>query len=162
MLDKIMIPASVHLMVGMVVVSVTLLAMLLNGFLAWRGRALPRTARGMVIITQLVLMAQALVGIKLLDQGAGPVQLYIHYIGGLAPLAFFLALSWWPSRNPRTQSRIMARNNWHIRLGIADIYHRPSLCAWHPVTCSAKETQRRYAAGHGDATIPMPCLCIVE
>ena len=108
MLDKMIIPASVHMMVGMTVLTVTLVAMLFLGFLAWRGRELSPVARGIVILSQLVLMAQALVGIKLLDQGAGTLQLYIHYVGGLAPLAFFLAASWWPVHNPRTHSRIMA------------------------------------------------------
>lgn len=102
-IDRIIVPASVHVWVGMLVVSVTLLAMVYTAFLAWRGRALSRLGRGILLATQLVLMAQALVGIKLLDQGAGPLQLYIHYIGGLAPLAFFMAMAWWPARQPRTQ-----------------------------------------------------------
>ncbi len=108
MIDKFIVPASVHSLMGMVVVTVTLLAMLFLVFLAWRGRAMSRAARGVVILTQVVLMAQALIGVKLLDQGAGVLQLYIHYVGGLAPLAFFLAASWWPFREPRTQSRVMA------------------------------------------------------
>lgn len=108
MIDKFIVPASVHSLMGMAVVTVTLLAMLFLVFLAWRGRAMSRTARGVVILTQVVLMTQALIGVKLLDQGAGVLQLYIHYIGGLAPLAFFLAASWWPFREPRTHSRVMA------------------------------------------------------
>ncbi len=55
------------------------------------------------IVCQLVLMLQALIGIKLLDQGMGVLQLYIHYVGGLAPLAFFLLYYWLPekTRNAR-------------------------------------------------------------
>ncbi|MBV9788321.1 MAG: hypothetical protein JOZ51_09120 [Chloroflexi bacterium] len=108
MLDRMIVSSSVHLTLGMVVLLVTLLAMVLTGFLAWRGRVMSRTAQGVVILAQLVLMAQVLVGIKLLDQGAGPLQLYIHYIGGLAPLAGFLVLSWWPIRDPHRRSRVMA------------------------------------------------------
>lgn len=43
-------------------------------------------------------MIQALVGIKLLDQGLGPLQLYIHYVGGLAPLMFMLLFYWLPEQ----------------------------------------------------------------
>lgn len=108
MIDRIIVPASVHVWSGMLVVSVTLVAMVYMVFLAWRGRELSRMARGILIATQLVLMLQALVGIKLLDQGAGSLQLYIHYVGGLAPLAFFMAMSWWPVRQPRTQRWVTA------------------------------------------------------
>jgi hypothetical protein len=103
-----MIPASVHAHTGMAVLTATLLAMVIVGFLAWRGRELSRTARAVMIVAQLAVMVLVLIGIKLLDQGAGPLQLYIHYVGGLAPLALFLVASWWPARDPRIQSRIMA------------------------------------------------------
>lgn len=108
MIDKLILRPSIHMSMGMAVVTITLLAALVLGWRAWRGQALSGTARGLLILTQLVLMVQALMGIKLLDQGSGPLQLYIHYVGGLAPLAFFLAASWWPFRSPRTQSRVLA------------------------------------------------------
>lgn len=108
MIDSIFVPPSVHMGVGMLVLIVTFLAMLLTGSAAWRGRELSRATHGVLILTQVVLIVQALLGIKLLDQGSGPLQLYIHYVGGLAPLGFFLAMSWWPVRDPRSQSRIAA------------------------------------------------------
>lgn len=51
---------------------------------------------------------QALIGIKLLDQGLGVLQLFIHYLGGLAPLAFIIILSWLPDRGPIIRSRRVA------------------------------------------------------
>lgn len=50
-----------------------------------------------MIVAQVFLMVQALLGIKLLDQGLGPLQLYIHYVGGLAPLLFYMAYYWLPA-----------------------------------------------------------------
>ena len=43
-------------------------------------------------------MVQVLIGIKLLDQGLGPLQLYIHYLGGLGAFFFYLLLYWLPVR----------------------------------------------------------------
>ncbi|MBP8253170.1 MAG: hypothetical protein KAX40_12460, partial [Herpetosiphon sp.] len=43
--------------------------------------------------------------IKLLDQGSGPLQLFIHYLGGLAPLGFCLLLYWLPSTSDRIKVR---------------------------------------------------------
>lgn len=107
MIDKIIVPSSVHVMVGTLVLITTLASMLLMGYLTWRGRPISTMVRGVLIFTQLVLVVQILIGIKLLDQGAGPLQLYIHYVGGLAPLAFFLGLSWLPIRSPRVQTWMM-------------------------------------------------------
>ncbi len=49
-----------------------------------------------MLIAQASLMLQVLIGIKLLDQGLGPLQLYIHYIGGLGAFFFYLLLYWLP------------------------------------------------------------------
>ena len=49
-----------------------------------------------------------MVGIKLHDQGLGVLQLYIHYLGGLAPLAFCLIFYWFPTPDPIAQSRRVA------------------------------------------------------
>ncbi len=108
MIDKILISSSVHVVVGTLVLTITLLSALTTGWLAWRGRALTGRIHLLLIATQLILMLQALIGIKLLDQGQGVAQLFIHYVGGLAPLLFFSLLYWLPVRQPRTRTRLAA------------------------------------------------------
>jgi hypothetical protein len=107
MLERLTATASFHTNVGMVVVATTFIAMLMVGWQTWRGTEITVGARISLIVAQLALIFQALVGVKLLDQGAGVMQLYVHYIGGLAPLGFFLAASWWPIENKRLQARIL-------------------------------------------------------
>jgi len=65
---------------------------------AWRGRELGTSAHAVLIVAQVSLMVQAVIGIKLLDQGLGPLQLFIHYLGGLGPLGFFFVYYWLPRR----------------------------------------------------------------
>jgi mono/diheme cytochrome c family protein len=96
MIDRIVVPSSVHLTLGVLV-------MLANGaflaFSVWEAfkKRGPSPATNIVFIAfQVILMLQALIGIKLLDQGLGVLQLYIHYIGGLGPLLFCLVLYWLP------------------------------------------------------------------
>jgi hypothetical protein len=108
MIDKLFLSPSVHVALGSLVLTITLIAALTTGWLAWRGRALTGRSHGLLIATQLVLMAQALVGIKLLDQGLGAAQIFIHYVGGLAPLLFFSLLYWLPLRRPQTRTRLAA------------------------------------------------------
>jgi hypothetical protein len=103
MIERIMIPASVHMTVGMLVLVATLAATAVSIWHAWWKHERARWASGVLIVAQLALMAQALIGIKLLDQGAGVLQLYVHYVGGLAPLLFFLMLYWFPLRDARRQ-----------------------------------------------------------
>lgn len=107
MIDRIMIPAWFHMAVGMLVLVATLAA---TGTSIWNARRrIVRThwTSAVLIATQVVLMVQALIGIKLLDQGAGVLQLYIHYLGGLAPLLFFFMLYWFPLRDERKQGWAM-------------------------------------------------------
>ncbi len=108
MIDNILISSSIHVVVGTLVLAITLLAALTTAWLAWRGRALTGRIHLLLIATQLILMLQALIGIKLLDQGQGVAQLFIHYVGGLAPLMFFSLLYWLPLRQPRTRTRLAA------------------------------------------------------
>lgn len=103
MIDRIIIPSSVHVAVGMLVLTLTLAAAVLTFWHAWRKQPHARWIDAVLIGTQLVLMAQVLIGIKLLDQGAGVLQLYIHYVGGLAPMLFFLVLYWFPLRDTNKQ-----------------------------------------------------------
>jgi heme A synthase len=105
MIDRIIIPPSLHRGFGELVMFTLLLTALFLLYLAWRKQPLNSGARTLTILSQVVLMGQALLGIKLLDQGMGTIQLYIHYLGGLGPLLFFLLLYWFPSRNPIHQTR---------------------------------------------------------
>ncbi len=106
MIDQIGVSSSVHMGVGIVALGVTLVSFLAAILFAVRKQPLPGWMKALFIGAQLVLMAQALIGIKLLDQGSGFNQLYIHYIGGLAPLLFFVLMYWLPASDAQKKSRI--------------------------------------------------------
>jgi hypothetical protein len=107
MIDSIIVPPTVHILTGQLVLLTTLLSTIVTLLLAVRRQSPGGRTRALLVATQLVLMVQALIGIKLLDQGAGPLQLYIHYVGGLAPLLFFLLFYWFPLRNERLQRWVL-------------------------------------------------------
>ncbi len=96
MIDAIWVPTSVHFVTGTLVVVATLAALVAALVHALRSRPLAPWAHALFIAAQVSLAVQALIGIKLLDQGLGPLQLYIHYVGGLGPLFFFLLYYWLP------------------------------------------------------------------
>ena len=98
MIDSIWLSPTVHLASGGIVMALFLLAVLVLGWRAVKHQPLNRLSHAVLILAQLGIMVQALLGIKLLDQGLGPAQLYIHYVGGLAPLGFLLVLYWLPKR----------------------------------------------------------------
>lgn len=97
MIDAIWVPPSVHVWSGTLVLLTTLAAMSVAALQGWRKRKLGSGAYAIMIAAQLALMVQAVIGIKLLDQGLGPLQLFIHYLGGLGPLLFFFVFYWLPS-----------------------------------------------------------------
>jgi heme A synthase len=101
-IDALWLPPWVHAAVGGLVLLATFVAAALLGWRAYRGLPPGRGGHASLIAAQVILMVQALIGIKLLDQGLGPKQLYIHYVGGLAPLMFMLLFYWLP---PRSQQR---------------------------------------------------------
>jgi hypothetical protein len=107
-IDNYVVDSSVHVTVGVIV----LLTMAACAFylirLAVAGKSLDRLARVLLAAAQIALATQALLGIKLLDQGQGVVQLYIHYICGLAPLGFFLAAGWFAWRSEARRTRVLA------------------------------------------------------
>lgn len=105
MIDRIIIPPTLHRGFGELVMLTTLVTACFLIYLAWRKQSLNGWAQGLTIGSQLALMGQALLGIKLLDQGMGTMQLYVHYLGGLGPLLFFLLLYWFPSRDAIRQTR---------------------------------------------------------
>jgi len=93
-IDNFIVDTSVHLLSGVVVLVTLTLALGLCVRDVLAGTGIDRLTRLGVVVSQISLGVQALLGIKLLDQGQGISQLYIHYIGGLAPLGVFLAAGW--------------------------------------------------------------------
>lgn len=98
MLDSIWVPSSVHFVIGTAVLITTLASLATAAVFGARRRRLPGWASGLFVVTQVVLAVQLLLGIKLLDQGLGPNQLYVHYLGGTGTLFFFLLYYWLPER----------------------------------------------------------------
>lgn len=96
MIDAIWVPPSVHFWAGMAVLVTTLGSIITTAILAWRNKALNRLAHAFLLLAQVSLIVQVLIGIKLLDQGLGPLQLYIHYLGGLGAFFFYLLFYWLP------------------------------------------------------------------
>ncbi|MEM8903890.1 MAG: hypothetical protein AAGA17_09065 [Actinomycetota bacterium] len=107
-IDNWIVDASVHVTVG-VLVLVTMTAA--AGWvlrLAVTGRVLDTGGRWALVVAQVVLGVQILLGIKLLDQGQGIGQLYIHYVGGLLPMGAFLAGGWFARGESARSTRILA------------------------------------------------------
>ncbi|MCC6168522.1 MAG: hypothetical protein IT329_14970 [Caldilineaceae bacterium] len=105
MIDAIFVPPTVHLTTGTLVLITGLLALVATGRAAWRKWPFSRGVHALFILFQIALMVQALIGVKLLDQGLGPLQLYIHYVGGLAPLGFVFLFYWFPGADSVAKSR---------------------------------------------------------
>ncbi|MCC6458255.1 MAG: hypothetical protein IT328_25100 [Caldilineaceae bacterium] len=105
MIDAIFVSPMVHLTVGTLVLVSSLVALVATGRAALTKRPFSAGVHGMFILFQIMLMIQALIGIKLLDQGLGPLQLYIHYLGGVAPLGFILLFYWFPGSDSVVKSR---------------------------------------------------------
>jgi heme A synthase len=103
MIDNIIIAPSVHIAVGILVMVSTLVATIVTGLLAWRRRGVTPLAHWIMILAQVALIVQTLIGVKLLDQGLGVLQLYIHYVGGLGALFFFLLYYWFQPKTPKRQ-----------------------------------------------------------
>ena len=105
MIDNLIISPAVHMAAGTFVLLSNLLFLFVVARVAWQKKSTSTLAKGTFILFQLALMLQALVGIKLLDQGLGFLQLYIHYLGALAPLAFCLIFYWLPTVDGVARSR---------------------------------------------------------
>lgn len=103
MIDNIIIAPSVHVALGILVMASTLAATIITGVLAWRRRGVTAVAHWVMILAQIALILQILVGVKLLDQGLGVLQLYIHYVGGLGAFFFFLLYYWFQPKTPTRQ-----------------------------------------------------------
>ncbi len=107
-LDNIIIDRSAHLVSGLVVLVTMTAATAAVIWHAVRNEALGKPALVSVGAAQLSLTVQLLLGIKLLDQGQGILQLYIHYVGGLAPLGAFLIGGWFARGDDARSTRILA------------------------------------------------------
>ena len=96
MIDQIWLPPHIHVWAGSAVLVTTLLSVLTSFVLALQNRAANIWLYSVWLLSQVSLMVQVLIGIKLLDQGLGPLQLYIHYLGGLGALFFYVLWYWLP------------------------------------------------------------------
>lgn len=108
MIDSMVLTPNMHLMTGAFAVLGSALALIGTGWAAWKQQKFTALAQGSLILFQVALIIQVLVGIKLLDQGLGPLQLFIHYLGGLAPLGLCLVFYWLPITNDVRKSRLAA------------------------------------------------------
>jgi heme A synthase len=107
-IDNFIVDPWVHRLNGSLVVAALLATAVWLTWRALRRQPYDGTAQVLVVTSQVLLMIQALLGIKLLDQGMGVVQLYIHYVGGLLPLGLFLVLGWVRITDPVRRARILA------------------------------------------------------
>jgi hypothetical protein len=107
-IDNLIVDSAVHVAVGVLVLATLAIAVVLVTRHALRDEPIERPARISLTATTAALGAQVLLGIKLLDQGQGIVQLYIHYVGGLIPLGSLLAAGWFARGDSGRSSRFLA------------------------------------------------------
>jgi heme A synthase len=103
MIDDIALSPTVHVVIGVLVMVTTLAAAILTGILAWRRNGVTPLGHWVMVAAQAALIVQILIGVKLLDQGLGVLQLYIHYVGGLGAFFFFLLYYWFQPKTPTRQ-----------------------------------------------------------
>lgn len=107
-IDNYIIDPSVHLTLGVLVLISMTAAVALTLRHAVRNEAISGWAQVAMAISAAILAAQVLLGIKLLDQGQGIVQLYIHYVGGLIPMAVFAVSGWFARGDSGRSARVLA------------------------------------------------------
>ncbi len=100
------ISPGIHIVIGALVFMASLASFAAAGWLAWKKQPLNSLASRIFIVTQLMLIAQILAGIELLDQGFAPLQVYAHYLGGTAPLVFFLLFYWLRTNDKLKEARL--------------------------------------------------------
>ena len=106
-IDNFIIDSSAHLVTGLIVLLTMTAATLLVGRHALRNEPVTRPSFIVMAVAQIALIVQILLGIKLLDQGQGIVQLYIHYVGGLIPMGAFLLGAWFARGDSGRSSRVL-------------------------------------------------------
>ncbi len=106
-LDNIIISSAVHRSWGAFTVFVLFVTLVLLTKDVAQSNPASRLTRWSFVVAQVALVVQALLGIKLLDQGQGIRQLYIHYVGGLIPLGVFLVGGWVARGDSKRSARIL-------------------------------------------------------
>lgn len=98
MIDSIILNSSVHIWTGSFVLISVLFATIVSLFYAIKHKAHDKLFHFSLIMAQISIVVQVLIGIKLLDQGLGILQLYIHYIGGIGAIFFLILYYWLPEK----------------------------------------------------------------
>lgn len=104
-MDEIIIQPQLHLVLGALVLLTSLVTVVVTGRGSLRLGQFGRSGQGVFIAAQILLMVQALVGVKLLDQGMGTLQKYVHYLGGLGALGLLVLYYWLPKPSARSAAR---------------------------------------------------------
>ncbi len=97
---------SIHMETGALVLIASLASFIVAGWLTWKKQPLTSLASRLFIVTQVALIAQLLMGIGLVEEGFGSFQFYTHYLGGIAPLAFFLLFYWLRPNDRMKETRL--------------------------------------------------------
>lgn len=105
-LANLAVSPAIHMGIGSLALLATLVSLAAAGWLAWKKRPISSWISRVFIVAQLALMAQVLVGLKLLDQGFAQSQVYLHYVGGMAPIAFFLLFYWLRTTDKVKETRV--------------------------------------------------------
>ncbi len=106
-IDNIIISSAVHRWWGLLTLVVLAVSVALLTWDVRKARPASGATRWSFLAAQIALVGQALLGIKLLDQGQGILQLYIHYVGGLIPLGAFMAGGWLARGDTPRSARIL-------------------------------------------------------
>ncbi|GAA5514162.1 hypothetical protein Dcar01_02915 [Deinococcus carri] len=104
-MDEIILQPQLHLLVGALVLLTSLVTVVTTGRGALSLKRFGRTEQGVFIAAQLALMVQIMIGIKLLDQGIGTLQKYVHYIGGAGALGLLVLYYWLPKTSEQDHAR---------------------------------------------------------
>ncbi|MBI9046689.1 MAG: TIGR03987 family protein [Anaerolineaceae bacterium] len=107
-LESLIVSPEIHVSVGGFVLITSLVSFLTAGWLTWKKKPLRSLVSKIFIGTQILVMLQILVGIKLLDQGFGPLQSFGHYLSGIAPIASFMLFYWIRRTDKLSQTRLAA------------------------------------------------------
>ncbi len=106
-IDNFIISSAAHRWWGLLTLVVLAVSVALLTLDVRNARSATSATRWSFLAAQVALVGQALLGIKLLDQGQGIVQLYIHYVGGLIPLGAFLAAGWLARGDTPRSARVL-------------------------------------------------------